>query len=1244
MARLVAFAVLALALATVGVLAESPIGTINAAGKVDGATWVTPDATGTTLFVAVPSENKVKTFNLVTKELKDYAGTGASGTTNGALYSATFNRPTYLSYFPYGKDLFVADVASKVIRKIDTDTNTVETYGGGGNQPPSASGVPAENVKFERIDGMAIGFARGLVFVADGPRIVMIDTQRRAVLLKDLSAEYAKSQFTITSMAYNFKRNILLYTANYPNEATHDKVFALNTGQATSALFVTYSFDGSGRLVETPVETFTAGEDREILKTTNGAHGIAVDSFSGTVYVAAPGENKIYRVLRSGKQEVLAAGLPFNGPIGLALHRATGHLFAIDNVGNIVDVVAQGVITGVSVSTERVQEGGALSIIKGDVVVITGNNLNTGAGDVDWVSVQGWRASVADGATPGSLTITAGPGTTTGPGDIIVSSKTHTESYVHYGTTVVEVKPCDARNPCVNRECVNQGKKAVCGNCFAGFVLPDTKDPRYDTHCIPPPKAKCICPYPNPDACMKKCGECQQSDDQAQAKCKEDGTNCQCDSTYGKRSIIDGGADGDVRSFPRGWTDTEINGASVGYNTYIPEFVRLKEYESGNSAVIGYMRRYPSQMNTFYWQKWKSTVYPFMPKAMAQRIVDVSVSSGSDAKPLDATTPELASNAYMRRSAPNDPNEDWCPGNVGAYAYSFATETLDTVVDTRWNIKWERWTLSTILAAIATVLIIISMVCAIIMTIIGYKSGNEFILIHFVQFLALLLALDIATPFEWHQFRDGLSWLVLHFPFTWETTLPTADIKTPWGGHILSWNHPIPPFEAQSCPVDFLYTWFPNSALWTLVTILGFIVAAIGVILIRYCFSLERGSGRLGFWKLLYIAFQITLFGAVAHSARVLWYSVRGLVSHSYKTPVACLILIVMFVWLIFLFAGLVSRVGRSREIDFKEVAYASDPALRDPEIEKTSPECYPCCRKVGKWIDTRAEKGTVSKRMKNHGYLFRKFKKERMAYLYHPLKLTKLYAMGVVFGAFWSAMGSHATFWWQLALLLIIEAIDLAYLFIVNPYVDTAGNILDITNTIIEIIDLILIGIIRAGAQTGAYWNYFMMGPASWALMIISFIWILVLNLFMYRWHFFTRRFGIMKPYELDLGLRHNTRSVWDEFPTYMSDNTTRNVYVSTRGGVAGTGGAGGSPPRFVQTRTQGGPAAGGAAAAGGQQSESVRLFRVYTPGGATQEGPRNVYVGGGAQTYESSAQQAGSGYTTGYSAQYQMGTPARV
>eukprot|EP00741_Cyanophora_paradoxa_P023537 tig00021589_g22739.t1 len=1241
MARFRAVAALAaLALVLPLVLADdSPIGTINSAGKVDGATWVTPDATGTTLFVAVPQENKIKSFNLISKELKDYAGTGASGSSNGALYSATFDKPTYLAFFPYGKDLFVADVGTKLIRKIDTDTNTVSAYGGGGSSVPSASGVPATSAKFDKIDGMAIGFARGLVFVADGPRIVMIDTQQRAVLLKDLSADYAKSAFTITSMAYNFKRNILLYTANYPNEATHDKVFALNTGQATSALFVSYSFDGSGRLVETPVETFTAGEDREILKTTNGAHGIAVDSFSGTVYVAAPGENKIYRVLRSGKQEVLASGLPFNGPIGLALHRASGHLFAIDNVGNVVDIVAQGVITGVSVSTERVQEGGALSIIKGDVVVITGNNLNTGAGDVDWVSVQGWRASVSDGATPGSLTITAGPGTTTGPGDIIVSSKTHTESYVHYGTTVVEVKPCDARNPCVNRECVNQGKNAVCGACFQGFILPDKSASIYATHCVPPPKAQCICPYPNPDECMKKCGECQKDDDTAQAKCEEDGSKCKCNNDAKTRSAVDGFSDGDIRASVRGWTDTEISQAAVGYNTYIPEFVRLKEFESTTQGVYGYMRRFPAIFNTYYWRKWQHTVYPFMPKTMAANIAQIS-----DAPVLDANTPEISANAYLRRTAPTDPNEDWCPGNVGAYMYSFATTDLQSVVDTRWNIKWERWTLSTILAAIATVLIVISIFCAIIMTIIGYKSGNEFILIFFVQFLALLLALDIATPFEWHQFRDGLSWSVLHFPFTWEFTLPTETIKTPWGGHIFSWQHPVPPLEAQSCPVDYLYTWFPNSALWTLVVILGMIAAAIAVILIRYCFSLERGSGRLGFWKLLYIAFQMTLFGAVAHSSRVLWYSVRGLVSHSYKTPVACLILIVMFLWLIFLFAGLVSRVGRSREIDFKEVAYASDPALRDPEIEKTSPECYPCCRKVGKWIDTRAEKGTVSKRMKNHGYLFRKFKKERMAYLYHPLKLTKLYAMGVVFGAFWSAMGSNATFWWQIALLLIIEAIDLAYLFIVNPYVDTAGNILDITNTIIEMIDLILIGIIRAGAQTGAYWNYFMMGPASWALMIISFIWILVLNLFMYRWHFFTRRFGIMKPYELDLGLRHNTRSVWDEFPTYMSDNTTRNVYVSTRGGVAGTGGAtGGSPPRFVQTRTQGGAVATGAA--GGQQSESVRLFRVYTPGGATAEGPRNVYVGGstGQSTYEMSSQQVVTGGYTGGSS-YITGTPTRV
>lgn len=84
---------------------------------------------GEKLFVAMAGSHQIWLMDLRTNQIKPYAGTRWEARTDGALAESAFAQPSGLA--SDGKNLFVADSESNIIRDINFEKETVETLVGG---------------------------------------------------------------------------------------------------------------------------------------------------------------------------------------------------------------------------------------------------------------------------------------------------------------------------------------------------------------------------------------------------------------------------------------------------------------------------------------------------------------------------------------------------------------------------------------------------------------------------------------------------------------------------------------------------------------------------------------------------------------------------------------------------------------------------------------------------------------------------------------------------------------------------------------------------------------------------------------------------------------------------------------------------------------------------------------------------------------------------------------------------------
>lgn len=135
-------------------------GTVNSSGRTDGpatsSKFFSPenmvfDANGN-MYVADTDNNLIRKITPA-GEVSTFAGSGTAGKDDGEGTAATFNKPIGLVINRLTGDLYVADYASHLIRKI-TPNGHVSTFAGSGT-PGDANGM-GQSAKFDRPYGLTI--------------------------------------------------------------------------------------------------------------------------------------------------------------------------------------------------------------------------------------------------------------------------------------------------------------------------------------------------------------------------------------------------------------------------------------------------------------------------------------------------------------------------------------------------------------------------------------------------------------------------------------------------------------------------------------------------------------------------------------------------------------------------------------------------------------------------------------------------------------------------------------------------------------------------------------------------------------------------------------------------------------------------------------------------------------------------------------------------------------------------------
>jgi sugar lactone lactonase YvrE len=119
------------------------------------------DASGN-IFVADAANNVIRKITVATGLVSTFAGTGQQGLTDGPAATATFFHPGAIIFDASG-NLFVSELGNNTIRKITAD-GTVSTYAGSG--AAGAADGPAATASFKQPNGMAFD-SKGNLYVAD---------------------------------------------------------------------------------------------------------------------------------------------------------------------------------------------------------------------------------------------------------------------------------------------------------------------------------------------------------------------------------------------------------------------------------------------------------------------------------------------------------------------------------------------------------------------------------------------------------------------------------------------------------------------------------------------------------------------------------------------------------------------------------------------------------------------------------------------------------------------------------------------------------------------------------------------------------------------------------------------------------------------------------------------------------------------------------------------------------------------
>jgi streptogramin lyase len=244
-----------------------------------------------TLFIADTGNHVIRRYDPKSKILTTVAGTGKLGYSgdDGPAIAADIREPISLQFSPSG-DLFIADIGSHVIRRLDVRTGVITTFAGTGQPGPTPDGAPIRGTPLTGPRSLDFDAAGNLWLVTrEGNQVLRLDLKRGVI---ELIAGTGKKGFTgddglAKAATFNGPKGIAVapngdvYVADTENHAIRRIAPKLGTLELVA---------GTGEKGDGPT-------GNPLQARLSRPHGIYVDR-DGTVYIG-DSENHRIRVIRS---------------------------------------------------------------------------------------------------------------------------------------------------------------------------------------------------------------------------------------------------------------------------------------------------------------------------------------------------------------------------------------------------------------------------------------------------------------------------------------------------------------------------------------------------------------------------------------------------------------------------------------------------------------------------------------------------------------------------------------------------------------------------------------------------------------------------------------------------------------------------------------------------------------------------------------------------------------------------------
>lgn len=290
---------------------------------------VTVDAAGN-IYVADSGNNLIRKITPA-GDVTTYAGTGAQGSANGALTSATFFRPTGVAADKAG-DIFVTDASNNLVREITVKGQVITFAGSGAVGKNNGNGTSAS---FQDPEGLAV----------DGNGDLYVGDKGNNLVRKIIATGYTISPGLPAGLNFDVTSGIITGTPKTASPTTIYTITGYNAfGSSTAQVTITVTGSNGIPPVSAPAISY---QTPQVYKVNLTISNLPPKNTGGAVPTQLYGYAGIYagNGIPGSSNNTVPTNATFTTPYGVAMD-SDGNLYVADGGNNLIRMINKnGIVT-----------------------------------------------------------------------------------------------------------------------------------------------------------------------------------------------------------------------------------------------------------------------------------------------------------------------------------------------------------------------------------------------------------------------------------------------------------------------------------------------------------------------------------------------------------------------------------------------------------------------------------------------------------------------------------------------------------------------------------------------------------------------------------------------------------------------------------------------------------------------------------------------------------------------------------